>query len=91
MSRAVAWLEEHAPVSNQDAAMQVLGLVWGGADKDAITKAASGLRHRQGGEGGWAQLPTLDADAYATGQALYALALAGVPATEAAAPPEEDC
>jgi hypothetical protein len=83
MGRAVAWLEEHAPVSNQDASMQVLGLVWGGADKDAIAKAASGLRQRQGGEGGWAQLPTLEADAYATGQALYSLALAGVPATEA--------
>src|SRR5262249_37171784 len=32
------------------------------------------LLQRQRGDGGWAQLPTLDSDAYATGQALFALA-----------------
>jgi len=84
IGRAVAWLQEHPPVSTQDAAMQVLGMAWGGAGKDVIAKAASALRDRQGGEGGWSQLPVLGADAYATGQALYAFASAGVPASDAA-------
>lgn len=84
IGRAVAWLEEHAPVSNQDAAMQLLGMAWGNADKSAMAKAAAALRARQNGEGGWSQLSTLQPDAYATGQALYALALAGVPASDPA-------
>jgi hypothetical protein len=35
---------------------------------------------RQRPDGGWAQVPTMTSDAYATGQALFALRSAGVPA-----------
>ncbi len=77
IARAVAWLEEHPPVSNQDAAMQLMGLVWGEADQAAIARAGDGVRRRQVEDGGWAQLRTLKSDAYATGQSLYSLALAG--------------
>lgn len=83
IGRAVAWLQEHPPVSTQDAAMQVMGLAWGRADKAALAKAAAGLRTRQLEAGGWSQLATLGPDAYATGQALYSLALAGVPPSDA--------
>lgn len=78
VARAVSWLEEHSPASNQDAVMRLLGLVWGGADPSAIGKAAEQVGKRQREDGGWSQLATLPSDAYATGQALYALALAGV-------------
>ena len=79
IGRGVAWLEEHAPVSSQDAAMRLMGLIWGGADTAAVAKAADAVGKRQRADGGWSQLTTLASDAYATGQSLYALALAGMP------------
>lgn len=36
------------------------------------------IRDRQKPDGGWSQTPEMASDAYATGQALYALAEAGV-------------
>ncbi|HLJ46566.1 MAG TPA: hypothetical protein VKU01_11195 [Bryobacteraceae bacterium] len=57
--------------------MRLLGLVWGGASRAAIDKAAQELASAQQPNGGWAQLPTLPADAYATGKALVALRESG--------------
>ena len=45
----------------------------GGATRSAIEKAAQALLTLQQSDGGWAQLPSLSTDAYATGQALVAL------------------
>ena len=53
-----------------------MGLVWGDAGGDSIKRAARGLLALQKNDGGWSQLQTLESDAYATGQALYALNLA---------------
>ena len=39
---------------------------------------AAELLKRQNADGGWSQIPTLPSDAYATGQALYALRESGV-------------
>jgi hypothetical protein len=61
--------------------MRLMGMVWGGADSAAVASAADAVSKRQRADGGWSQLPTLPPDAYATGQSLYALALAGVPAS----------
>ena len=43
----------------------------------SIDAAASALLKEQRSDGGWAQLPTLESDAYATGQALYAIVESG--------------
>ena len=37
-----------------------------------------------GANGGWAQMPSMDPDAYASGQALWALHAAGMPASDPA-------
>jgi N-acyl-D-amino-acid deacylase len=57
--------------------MQLLGLAWAKTDGAEIRKAAAALRALQRPDGGWGQLPTLESDAYATGQALVALHWSG--------------
>lgn len=57
--------------------MKLLGLVWSGADRPDIDRAAADLLARQHPDGGWSQLDTLESDAYATGQAMVALLESG--------------
>jgi ankyrin repeat protein len=77
VSKAVAWLERAQPTTTQDRAFQTMGLVWAHAGSESINRAMRNLLALQRNDGGWSQLPTLESDAYATGQALYALNLAG--------------
>ncbi len=71
--------------TTEERAMRLLGLAWTKADAAAIKSAAKALLDDQRVDGGWGQLPALESDAYATGQALYALQVAGqVNATDAA-------
>jgi len=58
-----------------------MGLAWSNAKPSAITAAAKELAAMQRADGGWAQFASLPTDAYATGQALYALNVAGRMAT----------
>ncbi|HYP09672.1 MAG TPA: ankyrin repeat domain-containing protein [Bryobacteraceae bacterium] len=71
--RAGAWLQEAKPLYGDDYAMLLLGLKWTGADKAKIARFTSALLNQQRKNGGWASNANLPADAYATGQALYAL------------------
>ena len=57
--------------------MQLLGLAWAKAPADDIRRSTKALIAEQRQDGGWAQLPALETDAYATGQALVALHTAG--------------
>jgi ankyrin repeat protein len=75
---AAAWLEAQAPRSTEDHAFRLLGLIWAGAEQSAIAKAARALVAEQRPDGGWAQIPPMESDAYATGQALTALNRSGV-------------
>ena len=59
----------------------MLGLVWSGAPLAERGAQAERLLALQRPEGGWAQLPTMAPDAYATGQALYALRQNGLATT----------
>jgi squalene cyclase len=74
---AAAWLEKAQPHDTQDRALRLLGLGWAGAGQEAIQSAAGALVAEQRPDGGWAQTPTLTSDAYATGQALWALQESG--------------
>ncbi|HEY2013561.1 MAG TPA: ankyrin repeat domain-containing protein [Bryobacteraceae bacterium] len=71
------WLRDVKPRTNEEKAMRLLGLSWSKAPQSAVDGAARELAADQRADGGWAQLPTLASDAYATGQAIYALRLAG--------------
>src|SRR5262249_44354275 len=77
IARSVAWLEKAAPVTNQDHAFRLLGLCWGRAPASVIREEAKSLAALQRPDGGWNQLPAMDPDAYATGEALFALGSAG--------------
>ncbi len=75
IDRATAWLEKTAPVTTEDRNMQLLGLSWAGVKTEA---AVAKILAQQREDGGWAQRRELASDAYATGQALYALAESGM-------------
>jgi hypothetical protein len=77
IERAQAWLVRTIPASNEERTFQLLGLGWAGASRKDVEKAVKGLLAEQRADGGWAQLPTLESDAYATGEALAALHQAG--------------
>jgi len=77
IARAREYLLAAAPAETQDEAYRLLGLVWSGAPEKEIsrqTKRLLGLQHE---DGGWSQFPEMPADAYATGEALYALHVSG--------------
>lgn len=81
VARAVNWLRTEKPRTTEDHAMQLLGLTWGHARLSDIRKSTTSLLAIQRQDGGWGQTPTLESDAYATGQALVALQTAGYAAS----------
>ena len=77
VQRGAAWLSHAQPKSNEDYVYRVLGLTWAAASRDVVRTAVNALVAQQRPDGGWSQIPTLPSDAYATGQALTALAESG--------------
>jgi len=71
--RARNWLLSIQPRGTEEKSYQLQGLGWTDTDKGEIAKRVAALVAEQRPDGGWAQLPTLSSDAYATGQALVAL------------------
>lgn len=85
IAKAQQWLLAAKPQNSEDRASKLLGLKWSGADDKDLKDAAAAILADQRPDGGWSQLADLHSDAYATGQALYALHEgAGVPVTDAA-------
>jgi ankyrin repeat protein len=77
LARARRWLVEARPADTVDQAFRLLGLGWAHAPQPPIQAAVRDLLTAQRGDGGWAQLPALGSDAYATGLALVALQQGG--------------
>ncbi len=73
IARARRWLERLEPQDAEQRAMRLFGLAWSGASESHTRDAADAILRAQRPDGGWAQLDTLESDAYATGQALVAL------------------
>jgi hypothetical protein len=73
IEQARDWLLTAAPGSNEETSYRLQGLGWAKAKLADIQKAAKELLAEQRQDGGWAWLPTLDSEAYSTGQALVAL------------------
>jgi ankyrin repeat protein len=78
VARARRWLETAAPLDHEDRVFRLLGLVWLDSSRSLRRQAARQLLETQRRDGGWAQTEYRASDAYATGEALYALRAAGV-------------
>lgn len=77
VDRARKWLTNAAGDDTEERAFRLLGLHWTSAPRDVVTLAAKELAAGQREDGGWSQTPGMPSDAYATGQALVALAESG--------------
>ena len=64
--RAKAWLLRAAPETTEDFTYRLTGLAWTGASAAELAGAARDLRGLQRPDGGWAQLRSMQPDAYAT-------------------------
>jgi ankyrin repeat protein len=78
IARARTWLWKVHPANTEERTYQLLGLAWAGETPATVQKLANRLIQEQRADGGWAQLPKLESDAYATGLSLFALHTAGV-------------
>ncbi|MFO1451484.1 MAG: ankyrin repeat domain-containing protein [Opitutaceae bacterium] len=83
-ARSAAWLARQQPEHHNERVFQLLGLRWSGVTPENVdTSRVHELKQTQRADGGWAQLPDLNSDAWATGLALYALHEAGgIPVTD---------
>jgi ankyrin repeat protein len=82
LRRAQRWLLAAVSKSAEERAMRLMGLVWTDAPRDRVAAAVKAIRDRQEPSGGWSQFGRTPPDAYATGQSLYALHIAGVDSTD---------
>ena len=77
VAAARGWLLKTPAKDTEDRVFRLVGLKAAGATADEVAAAAKELRAAQRDDGGWSQLDGREADAYATGTALWALHDAG--------------
>jgi hypothetical protein len=78
LAKAMTWLAgTKLPNNLQDKVFQVLLAARSGKPREQMQTTIDELLALQRADGGWSQKPEMASDAYATGQTLYVLALAG--------------
>ncbi len=73
IAKARAWLLNTPAKTSEDRASRLLGLGLCSVKGPVLAEAVSAIKSDQQSDGGWGQLPGMASDAYATGQALFAL------------------
>lgn len=83
--RGLEWLAK-TPTDDdpQSVAMRAIVFQRTGRPADQISPLAERIKSRQNSDGGWSQTADMASDAWATGQALYALSAAGLKSDNAA-------
>ena len=82
--RRARWLASAKPNNTTDHIFRLLGLAWAGGFGEEVKAEIQSLLNAQNEDGGWSQFSTLASDAYVSGQALWALHLAGIEPSHAA-------
>ena len=76
------WLSAAKSANNQDRIWRLMGLAWAGIDRTAIQQAGQELRVAQRTDGGWSDFPSMESNAFVTGESLVALHVGGMPASD---------
>jgi N-acyl-D-amino-acid deacylase len=84
VEKSRAWLIKASSKSQEDRNARLWGLALLEAGETELTAAQQAVLQSQREDGGWAQLDSMHSDAYATGQALYALRQSGLETSDKA-------
>ena len=77
LEKGIAWLAGAEPDNREVKVLKLLVALRAGKPRETMQSAIDELLARQRPDGGWSQTAQMTSDAFATGQTLYVLSLAG--------------